>query len=108
MTHPDLTLCDSARLIDEVAGAKTLLGRRLGREIVSFSYPYGRHNARVREIADRAGYRLACTSRYGINTTSGPRYDVARTEVIGMDRLVDFRRKLQGKYDWLARWQDLK
>jgi hypothetical protein len=62
----------------------------------------------VRETAGRAGYRLACTSRYGINRTSGACYAVARTEVTGMDRLVDFRRKLQGKYDWLARWQDLR
>jgi peptidoglycan/xylan/chitin deacetylase (PgdA/CDA1 family) len=108
MTHPDLTECGSGRLIDEVAGVKELLERRLGREVVSFSYPYGRHNAHVRETADRAGYRLACTSRYGINTASGSCYDVARTEVTGIDRRGDFRRKLQGKYDWLARWQDLK
>ena len=119
MTHPDLTECDSGRLMDEVAGAKALLERRLGREIVSFSYPYGRHNSQVREAAGRAGYRLACTSRYGLNKTgwtagtagsagsAGPRYDVARTEVAGTDRLADFGRKLQGKYDWLARWQDL-
>ena len=116
MTHPDLTGCDSSRLMDEVAGAKALLERRLGREIVSFSYPYGRHNSQVREAAGRAGYRLACTSRYGLNKTSGsagpagsagPRYDVARTEVTGTDRLADFRRKLQGRYDWLGRWQDL-
>ena len=111
MTHPDLTECDSGRLMDEVAGAKALLERRLGREIVSFSYPHGRHNSHVREAAGRAGYRLACTSRYGLNKTTGtaaPRYDVARTEVTGTDRLADFRRKLQGRYDWLARWQDLK
>jgi peptidoglycan/xylan/chitin deacetylase (PgdA/CDA1 family) len=106
MTHPDLTQCDPNRLTGEVAGVKALLEQRLGREIVSFSYPYGRHDSRVRESAGRAGYRLACTSRYGINRTSGSCYNVARTEVTGMDRLVDFRRKLQGKYDWLARWQD--
>jgi peptidoglycan/xylan/chitin deacetylase (PgdA/CDA1 family) len=103
MTHPDLTQCAAARLAEEVAGVRTLLGRRLGREIVSCSYPYGRHNGHVREATARAGYQLACTSRYGINTASGPCYDVARTEVTGMDRLVDFRRKLQGRYDWLAR-----
>jgi peptidoglycan/xylan/chitin deacetylase (PgdA/CDA1 family) len=108
MTHPDLTECGSGRLIDEVAGVKELLERRLGREVVSFSYPYGRHNAHVREAADRAGYRLACTSRYGINTTWGSCYNIARTEVTGRDRPGDFRRKLQGRYDWLARWQDLR
>lgn len=108
MTHPDLTGCDPSLLAEETAGVKGLLEKRLGRDVVSFSFPYGRHNERVRQATEHAGYRLACTSRYGINTTRGPRFDVARTEVTGMDRLVDFRRKLQGKYDWLAIWRSLR
>ena len=108
MTHPDLTRCDAVRLADEVGGVKTMLEARLARQVDSFSFPYGRHNSDVRQAAARAGYRLACTSRYGVNSSSGRCYELARTEVGGTDRLVDFRHKLQGKYDWLARWQELK
>ena len=108
MTHSDLTRCTDAALAEETSGAKVLLEERLGRDVVSFSFPYGRDNDRVRQATERAGYRLACTSRYGINTPNGHCFDVARTEVTGMDRLGDFRRKLQGKYDWLAGWQTLR
>ena len=69
-----------------------------------FSYPFGRHESRVRRAVERAGYCLACTSRYGLNR-SRQSYAVRRTEVTGTDTLADFRRKLRGKYDWLGYWK---
>ena len=108
MTHPDLRGCDDQQLEEEVAGAKALLERRLGREVESFSYPYGRYDERVRRAVERAGYRLACTGRHGVNLGSGPSYLVRRTEVMGIDDLQHFQFKLQGKYDWLRYWQSLR
>jgi len=108
MTHPDLRRCAATELEGEVSGARGLLERRFGRAVVTFSYPHGRYDRRVRGAVERAGYQLACTSRYGINRTSGPSYEVSRTEVSGDDDLGTFRAKLQGKYDWLGYWQDLR
>ena len=107
-SHPDLRRCPDAELEDEVSGARALLQRRLGTEIVSFSYPYGRTDARVRRAVKRGGYSLGCTSRYGLNRSPGPSYAVHRTEVAGTDDLDDFRWKLHGKYDWLGYWQDVR
>lgn len=108
MTHPDLRRCSDAELESEVAGVKDALEQRLGASIVSFSYPYGRYDDRVKAAATRTGYRLACTSRYGVNRTAGPAYAVYRTEVAGTDDATDFRWKLAGKYDWLGYWQNLR
>jgi peptidoglycan/xylan/chitin deacetylase (PgdA/CDA1 family) len=107
-THPDLRKCADAALEGEVSGARALLERRLGRAVVHFSYPHGRHDRRVRRAVERAGYQIACTSRYGLNRTSGSSYAVRRTEVTGADSLRDFRSKLHGKYDWLGYWQDVR
>ncbi|OFW06451.1 MAG: hypothetical protein A3I61_20080 [Acidobacteria bacterium RIFCSPLOWO2_02_FULL_68_18] len=106
-THLDLRRCADARLAWEISEAKLLLERRIGRAVTSFSYPFGRHDRRVRRAVERAGYELACTSRYGLNRSPGSRYAVHRTEVAGRDSLRDFHWKLRGKYDWLAHWQDL-
>ena len=106
-THTDLTQCSSERLDDEVSGVKALLEERLGTDIVSFSYPHGRHDNRVRRAVEHAGYQRACTSRYGLNRTSSDAFCVRRTEVAGTDTLQDFRWKLRGKYDWLGYWQDI-
>ena len=106
-THPDLRQCGDGQLESEVLGAKRLLEERLHRDIVSFSYPHGLHDRRVRRAVKRAGYRLGCTSRYGVNRTPGTPFCVSRTEVAGSDSLRDFRWKLQGKYDWLGYWQNI-
>jgi len=80
----------------------------LGTTIATFSYPYGRHDRRVRRAVEQAGYGLACTSRYGLNQSLRSFYTVRRTEVVGTDDVEDFRLKLHGKYDWLGYWQDLR
>lgn len=106
MTHVDLRRCSAERLDEETAGAKRVLDERLGVEVRSFSYPYGRHDPRVHRAVERAGYALACTSRYGSNRVPAPSYTVRRIEVAGRDSLRDFQWKLEGKYDWVGRWQD--
>jgi peptidoglycan/xylan/chitin deacetylase (PgdA/CDA1 family) len=107
-THPDLRKCTDAQLDGEISGARALLERRLGTTIATFSYPYGRHDRRVRRAVEQAGYGLACTSRYGLNQSLRSFYTVRRTEVVGTDDVEDFRLKLHGKYDWLGYWQDLR
>lgn len=105
VTHPRLTQSLPGRRHQEVQGAKSCLEDRLGRPIVSFSYPYGAYNEVVQQIVKEAGYQLACTSIYGTNRAPWPWFELRRIEISGADRLVDFRHKLQGKYDWLGHWQ---
>lgn len=107
-THPDLRTCMGVKLVQEVRGARTDLEDRLRADVSSFSYPHGRYNRSVEHAVKRAGYRLACTSRYGLNRTSDQPYLVRRTEVTGEDTLRDFRWKLLGKHDWRGYVQDIK
>jgi peptidoglycan/xylan/chitin deacetylase (PgdA/CDA1 family) len=104
-THPDLRTCTARQLDVEAGEARQMLSARLGRDVEHFSYPYGRHDGRVRRAVERAGYTLACTSQYGTNGTLTSPYLIQRTEISGTDDLNDFRWKLRGKYDWLAYWQ---
>lgn len=106
-THSALTACSGAHLDDEVSGARTRLEQRLGQTVRSFSYPFGRHDRRVRQAVERAGYTLACTSRYGINRAGQSSFQLCRTEIGGDDDLDVFRMKLRGQFDWLRYWQDV-
>lgn len=106
-THVDLRACTDTELAAEVSGAKVALAERLRTNVVSFSYPFGRHDRRVRTAVAAADYRVGCTSRYGVNDGSSPIYGVRRTEIAGTDTLLDFEWKLRGKYDWLGYWQDM-
>ncbi len=63
------------------------------------SYPYGKLNARVKLLAQSAGYLGACASFCGVNRPDTDRYILKRTEINGYDIINDFRDKLRGLYD---------
>jgi peptidoglycan/xylan/chitin deacetylase (PgdA/CDA1 family) len=93
LTHPDLTRVSGQQLSEEIKGSKECLERHLG-SITLFSYPFGRYNARVREVVKAAGYRLAFTS---LPPKSGEPIDpfaYPRIPVHLIDSLSSIKRKL--------------
>lgn len=66
-THAILPLVSDAQVDDEIAGSRRTLRDKLGFEIQSFCYPNGDHDERTVRAVERAGYRHAVTTRYGIN-----------------------------------------
>jgi peptidoglycan/xylan/chitin deacetylase (PgdA/CDA1 family) len=82
-THPILPLVSDAQLADEVAGSRSQLRERLGFEIESFCYPNGDCDARVAAAVERAGYRHAVTTRYGVNPSGTSPYFWKRCDMQG-------------------------
>jgi len=66
-SHAILTLTADAQLEREVFDSRQHLERELGIEIDTFCYPNGDCDARVVSALQRAGYRHAVTTRYGLN-----------------------------------------
>lgn len=67
LTHPYLTRLPLAQAREEIGGSKRMLEDLFGREIRHFCYPYGDWDPRVRDMVEEAGYRTACTTRFGGN-----------------------------------------
>src|SRR5262249_52828269 len=82
-THAILPLVSDAQLGDEVAGSRVVLRERLGFEIESFCYPNGDCDERVAAAVERAGYRHAVTTRYGINPPNTSPYLWKRCDMQG-------------------------
>jgi peptidoglycan/xylan/chitin deacetylase (PgdA/CDA1 family) len=82
-THAILPLVNDAQLDDEIAGSRRTLRERLGFEIQSFCYPNGDHDERAVRAVERAGYRHAVTTRYGINDESASPYRWRRLDMQG-------------------------
>lgn len=59
MSHRDLTQLSDEECEAELRVSKELLGDLLGRPCRFHAYPGGRHDARVRTLAERAGYDAA-------------------------------------------------
>jgi peptidoglycan/xylan/chitin deacetylase (PgdA/CDA1 family) len=82
-THAILPLVSDAQLADEIAGSRAQLRERLGFEIESFCYPNGDCDARVAMAVERAGYRHAVTTRYGLNPADTSAYLWKRCDMQG-------------------------
>jgi len=82
-THAILPLVSDAQLEREIAGSRAHLKRRLGFEVDTFCYPNGDCDARVAAAVERAGYRHAVTTRYGINESGTSHYLWKRCDMQG-------------------------
>lgn len=95
-THPDLRRIDAARLADETAGSRSALESMTASDVTSFSYPFGRCDARVRDAVRRAGYAVACGDGSG---RIGGRIDaflIPRSGVRAVDGVGALARKIAG------------
>lgn len=93
-THPRLTSLEPDRAYREVADSKVELEQMLSREVVSFAYPYGEFNKRVRDLVNDAGYSAACTSRTGWALRDNDPLQIRRLTVYSADSVSSLARKL--------------
>ena len=82
-SHPILPLVSEAELTAEIAGSRRVIAEQLGGEISSFCYPNGDHDERVVAAVQRAGYRYAVTTRYGINACGARPFTLKRFDMQG-------------------------
>lgn len=99
-SHRPMTRLSQSELCKDLANAKSRLEAITQRRISGLSYPHGAVNARVVEVAKACGYEYGATSFIGFNRPGVAPFLVHRTEITGEDGAEDFRRKLQGNYDW--------
>lgn len=63
-THPDLTRLSPKQIACEMVDSKAELRDRLGHDVATFAYPYGRLNSEARRIA-LENYQAACSTNLG-------------------------------------------
>lgn len=80
ISHGDLTRLPAPELERELAGSRARIEAALGVAVSSFAYPYGRHDARVREGARRL-YACACSDRLGFVRAGSDPYALERIEM---------------------------
>lgn len=86
-THADLVALDDGALDGEVDGAVRDLAAAVPGAPPTYAYPHGRHDARVREAARRAGAVLAFTSAPGRNGAGTDPWCLRRVGVKSYDSL---------------------
>jgi peptidoglycan/xylan/chitin deacetylase (PgdA/CDA1 family) len=78
-THPDLTRLPVERIEAETCSSKAIIEDALGAPVCSFAYPYGRYDARSREIAARH-FACACSDILSLVTQRSDPYALERVD----------------------------
>jgi peptidoglycan/xylan/chitin deacetylase (PgdA/CDA1 family) len=81
LTHAWLTRLDTASAWREIRNSKVRLESLFGTEVVTFVYPYGDMNGRVREMVRRAGYKLGRAVRGGTPNLWVEPYEIPEVEL---------------------------
>jgi len=63
-THPDLTRLPVEQGKSEMSESKMAIEDALGRKVETFAYPFGRHNAEIKQIA-KENFTAACSTNLG-------------------------------------------
>jgi peptidoglycan/xylan/chitin deacetylase (PgdA/CDA1 family) len=99
LTHPLLTQVDDARAYHEIVDSKAEIEAHVPYRLTSFCYPAGLYGSREVELARRAGYAAAVTTKPGVNAGGGELLELRRTLVYGADDQRAFDGKLSGLLD---------
>ncbi len=94
ISHEDLTKTDLAELRRQLTASKALMEEKLGQPVVSLSYPFGAHNARVVAETQAAGYRAAVILCCGYKQSADLLLTLPRIRVSYDDTLQDFASRL--------------
>lgn len=81
LTHPHLTSLSDEQLSQEIVDSKHKLEDAIGREVTSFSYPYGDYDCRVLNAAVAAGYKNALSTKLGAIVPGTSLFEIPRVNV---------------------------
>jgi peptidoglycan/xylan/chitin deacetylase (PgdA/CDA1 family) len=78
LTHRNLTKLAGPEAREQIMDSKKKLEDTFGVAVRNFAYPGGKSSPRVRDLVREAGYVTACTTQFGVNTSTTPRFELKR------------------------------
>jgi len=78
-THPHLTQLPIEPIAGEMLGSRTIIQEMLGQPVVCFAYPFGRYDARIRDLAAQHFF-CACSDKLGFVTASSDPFALERVD----------------------------
>lgn len=101
MTHKNLTKISLDEAKKEIVDSKLNLKKKLNTEIISFAYPYGAYNDKIKKLVIEAGFKYAVATDNGPLFIEDDLFEIRRINVFDNTNLFRFRRKVSGYYNFL-------
>lgn len=105
-SEPLINIKSSQQLRREIFDSKKILQERLGCEAGIFSYPEGRFNREIRNLAIEAGYKIAVATNPGRDYANDDIFALKRLRIAASsDNLFIFWLEASGYYSFLREWK---
>lgn len=108
VTHPCLPELDRDAAMAEIGGSKAALAGLLGRDVTTFSFPYGEFDDRTVELCRTAAFRFAYHTLPRTLDPADASFLRGRVRVDMSDWPVEFWLKLRGAYSWQCAPREFK
>jgi peptidoglycan/xylan/chitin deacetylase (PgdA/CDA1 family) len=105
-THPMMSSLSYHEVEKELRTSAKILADRVKASVESFSFPFGQLSSYTPWIVSMLpdfGFKSACTAHWGRPCVSSSLLQLPRMNISGLDNMHQFRKKLDGHYDFL-RW----
>ncbi len=99
--HPKLNTLSNEEIEYQIVDVKKPLEEKIGKEIITFAYPYGILNDYAKEMAKKAGYTFALATDSGSVCLSDDLYQIRRIAIFPNTNLFSFKRKIAGNYNFI-------
>ncbi|WP_372713766.1 polysaccharide deacetylase family protein, partial [Ilyobacter sp.] len=100
-THAKLSRLEPEEARDEIFESKETLENLLDKKLISFAYPSGDLNDRVKQMAEEAGYKFAVATDSGSVCFSDDLFQIRRIGIFPTINSMGFKRKIKGNYNFI-------
>lgn len=99
--HPKINTLSNEEIEHQIVDVKKPLEEKIGKEIITFAYPYGILNDYAKEMAKKADYTFALATDSGSVCLSDDLYQIRRIAIFPNTNLFSFKRKVAGNYNFI-------
>ena len=91
-SHPNFLELNAGERMEELHDSKVILEKIIGKEVTTFSFPFGFYDGECVEAVFSAGYSICCTSKHGVSSNESfivPRNSInANTSLNRIDKIL--------------------
>jgi peptidoglycan/xylan/chitin deacetylase (PgdA/CDA1 family)/glycosyltransferase involved in cell wall biosynthesis len=98
LTHPHLTLLNDEDVLHELRESRKRIERELQTKVVSFAYPYGTYDDRIKDLVKQTGFEFGIATDSGGITIEDDHFAVFRVNMFPEESLFSLFKKTSSWY----------
>ena len=105
LTHPHLTRLSDAEVLHELVESRDRIEHELQTKVVSFAYPFGTYDDRVKDLVKQAGFEFGIATDTGGVTIEDDRFAVFRVNMFPEESTFNLFKKTSSWYRKYYQWK---